>query len=109
MPPHRFHGDRTQTRKGGRYDGTHKKARAVAAKRHQPSDPCYRCGHPLGPMGSWLHLDHTDDGLAYGGFSHGSRPCPTCGRSCNLRAGAQVGNQRQAQALGYRHRPPLRW
>jgi hypothetical protein len=95
---HRFHGDRTQTRTGGRYDTRHQQARKAAAKQHQPTDPCARCGQPLGPMGRWLHYDHDETG-GYLGFSH-SR--------CNLRAGAQKGNQLQAQALGYQPAPAPR-
>lgn len=81
-----FPRDRSQTRKGGRYDRAHQLARAAAAKQHQPSDPCVRCGHPLGPMNSGLHYDHNQNGTAYLGFSHAA---------CNLRAGAQEGRRRQ--------------
>lgn len=94
MNEHRFPRDRTQTRKGGRYDATHQKARAAAAKHHQPSDPCARCGEPLGPMGPHLHYDHDEHG-GYLGFSHDY---------CNRRAGAVKGNQlqRQGQAQAQR-------
>lgn len=78
------------------YGSAHQKARAAAAARHHPTDPCARCGHALGPMGPWLHLDHTADRSAYLGFSHGSIPCPVCKRKCNLRAGAQEGKARQS-------------
>jgi hypothetical protein len=79
---HRFPAKTGTTRKGGRYDVHHQRARKAAAARHDPSDPCTRCGQPLGPMGSWLHYDHTDDGTAYLGFAHAT---------CNKRAGAQRG------------------
>lgn len=73
------------------YGTAHAKARKAAAARHQPTDPCTRCGHPLGPMGRWLHYDHADNrGAGYLGFAHGS-PCPYCRRRCNQRAGAQQG------------------
>lgn len=89
MPAHRFnqrkHGDRTQTRTGGRYDGRHKRARADAARHHLATNPCVRCHQPLGPMSSALHYDHDEHG-GYLGFSHGS---------CNLRAGAIKGNTLQ--------------
>lgn len=87
------------------YGTAHQKARAALAARHQPTDPCARCGHALGVMGPWLHLDHNDERTAYIGFSHGAIPCPVCGRKCNLRAGAQVG---KAKSSGGRT-PPLRW
>jgi hypothetical protein len=73
------------------YGTAHSKARAAAALRHQPSDPCARCGHALGPMGPWLHWDHNDQRTGYLGFSHGRRRCPYCGRKCNIRAGAIKG------------------
>jgi hypothetical protein len=61
------------------YGNSHQKLRAALAKRHQPTDPCVRCGHALGPMGPWLHLDHNDARTGYLGFSHGRR-CNVCGR-----------------------------
>lgn len=74
----------------------HQKARKAWAAQHHPDDPCVRCGHPLGPMNSHLHLDHDDhDKSRYLGFSHGDQPCPWCGRKCNLRAGSLVGNATQ--------------
>lgn len=85
--------DRNRPR-SNRYDWQHTKARAEAAKRHHPDDPCTRCGHPLGPMGSWLHYDHNDDGSGYAGFAHGA-PCPWCGVRCNVVAGARLGRSRQ--------------
>lgn len=86
--------DRSRPR-SDRYGWTHIQARAAAAKRHHPDNPCTRCGHPLGPMGPHLHYDHSDDGTRYLGFAHGRTPCPYCGRRCNVRAGAQAGRQRQ--------------
>lgn len=88
-----------QTRTGQRYDTHHKKARAAHAARHHPTDPCVRCGHPLGPIGPGLHLDHAEDGT-YLGFAHG-HPCPTCKRRCNQRAGSLKGN-----AIQTAHRQP---
>ncbi len=84
----------TWDRRKGRapkYRTAHQRARAAAAARHQPTDPCARCGHPLGPMGPGLHYDHAEDG-SYLGFSHGS-PCPWCRRPCNKRAGAIKGSR----------------
>ena len=74
---------------------THAKARKAWAARHHPDDLCVRCGHPLGEMGSWLHLDHHDwDKTQYLGFAHGT-PCPTCGVRCNVSAAGRLGNARQ--------------
>ncbi len=77
---------------------------------HHPSDPCARCGHALGPMGSHLHYDHDDRDptrTTYLGFSHGRSPCPECGAKCNelaaSRAGAGAPPTRQPT------RPTLRW
>lgn len=88
MADHHFPRDKTQTRKGGRYDATHQRARAAAARKHKPTDLCARCGEELGPMGPYLHYDHDEHG-GYLGFSHAE---------CNLHAGAVKGNQRQREA-----------
>lgn len=45
-------------------------------------------------MNPGLHYDHDEQG-GYLGFSHGTRPCPTCKRRCNLRAGSLKGNGRK--------------
>jgi hypothetical protein len=94
-----FPRDKRQTRAGGRYDSRHKKARAQAAARHHPADPCTRCGQPLGPMNRTLHYDHNQDGTGYLGFAHAR---------CNIRAGSAEGNRRQGNGT---HAPPQphRW
>ncbi|MGZ4516698.1 MAG: hypothetical protein ACXVXN_02085 [Mycobacteriaceae bacterium] len=72
------------------HDAAHAKARKQWAARHSPSDPCYRCGHALGPMGPHLHLDHDDyDKTIYRGFSHAK---------CNLSAAGNLGRARQQAA-----------
>ena len=83
------------------YGAAHAKARKAAAAQHDPSDPCTRCGHPLGPMGRWLHYDHAPDRQSYLGFAHGA-PCPWCGKRCNQVAGAKAGRARQTTSR-------LRW
>ncbi len=71
------------------HGAAHAKARKQWAARHQPTDLCVRCRRPLGPMGSWLHLDHDDhDKTIYRGFSHAA---------CNLKAAAELGRRRQQQ------------
>lgn len=77
--------DRNRPRSAS-YGSEHAKARKAAAERHDPSDPCTRCGHPLGPMGQWLHYDHSPDRQSYLGFAHAR---------CNVRAGARTGRARQ--------------
>lgn len=97
MSAHNFPKHVGQTRKGQRYDSRHARARRLAARKHNDQDPCARCGHPLGPMGPNLHYDHDDTdptGETYLGFAHGSTPCPTCGRRCNIQAGSDEGNRR---------------
>lgn len=84
----------TQAARG--YDTAHRKARDAAAAKHHPSDACCRCGLPLGPMGPWLHYDHSDDRSRYLGFSHGS---------CNIRQGARVGNARGRERQRLRYTP----
>ena len=71
------------------YGAAHAKARAEAAKHHQPSDPCTRCGHPLGPMSRALHYDHNRARTAYLGFAHAH---------CNRVAGAREGRARQTSS-----------
>lgn len=69
------------------HGAAHAKARKEWAARHHPSTPCFRCGRPLGPMSSALHLDHDDyDKSLYRGFSHAA---------CNLRAAGALGRARQ--------------
>ena len=92
---HRFRTMAPRNTTAAGYGSSHIKARKAAAAIHRPTDPCSRCGHPLGPMGPWLHLDHTTDRTGYLGFAHGSRPCPTCRTRCNITAGAREGNRRQ--------------
>lgn len=75
------------------YGHEHTLARAAAARQHHDSDPCTRCGLPLGPMGRWLHYDHADDRQTYLGFSH---------ERCNRNAGA-----RKARAM--QDMSPLVW
>jgi hypothetical protein len=94
------------------YGRDHQRARKQAAQQHKPTDPCSRCGHALGPIGSWLHYDHTDSSDGYLGFSHGSRPCPVCGRRCNIRAGAQKANRNSRRPIKraiIRSAESLRW
>ena len=66
------------------YGTEHQKARRVAAAQHRDTDPCVRCGEPLGPMGPDLHYDHNDDRSGYLGFAHGV---------CNSREGARRGGR----------------
>lgn len=91
---HRFRTIPKQRTAARGYGGAHEKARERAKRVHSPADPCARCGHPLGPMGSHLHYDHNGSRTGYLGFSHGSKPCPTCGKRCNLVAAAREGNRR---------------
>jgi len=94
---------------GRGYGKDHEKARAAAALMHNPGNPCVRCGHPLGPMGPWLHLDHNAQRTGYLGFSHGHRPCPVCGKRCNLSAGAKVGRRVQKRKPAVITRVVQRW
>ena len=79
------------------YGSEHTKARAKAAAKHKATDPCARCGKPLGPMGPGLHYDHNATRTGYLGFSHAR---------CNVRAGAKVGRARQGRRT---KTTPIRW
>lgn len=78
----------------------HRKARAALLAAFTPGDPCCLCGHAMWPAGDGstrhLHADHvpgtTDQ---YRGLAHGTRPCPTCGKKCNVHDGARRGRARQ--------------
>ena len=84
--------------RGSRYGADHQRTRKAWAAQTTPATPCVRCGHALGPaqrigrtgrtVGLW-HLDHAEDG-SYLGMSHGEA-CKTCGRKCNVSAGASKG------------------
>ncbi len=58
----------TTTQRG--YDGTHRRLRTQLLATYQPSDPCWRCGQPLGPDPSVLDLGHTDDRQGWMGLEH---------------------------------------
>ena len=76
--------------RGAEHGWAHAKNRKTWAAQHHDTDPCVRCGQPLGPMGRWLHLDHHDwDKTQYYGFSHAQ---------CNMSAGGRRGNAVQHAA-----------
>jgi hypothetical protein len=58
----------TTTQRG--YDSAHRRLRAQLIATYQPTDPCWRCGQPLGPNPDLLDLGHTDDRLGYAGLEH---------------------------------------
>lgn len=74
----------------------HRAARAALIAAHQDGDPCCLCGHPMTGPTRYLHADHVPGTDRYRGLAHGTRPCPTCGRKCNVQDGAKRGRARQA-------------
>lgn len=58
----------TTTARG--YGTEHAKLRAQLVASYSPSDPCPRCGQPLGPDPSLLDLGHTDDRTGWTGLEH---------------------------------------
>jgi hypothetical protein len=58
------------------YGLPHQRQRAAAIAAYRPTDPCPRCGRPLGPDPDRLDLGHTDDRRGYNGLEHAS-----CNRS----------------------------
>jgi hypothetical protein len=65
------------------YGQAHRTARRKAIATYKPTDPCVRCGVPLGDDSTSLHLDHNDDRTGYLGLAHGT---------CNSSAGAASGH-----------------
>jgi hypothetical protein len=80
------------------YGIEHKRLRARLLATYQPTDPCARCGWPLGPDRDQVQLGHRDGQVGYNGLEH---------RRCNVAAA----NKRRAalaraQGLGPRRRRP---
>jgi hypothetical protein len=59
------------------YGQEHRRLRARLLATYQPSDPCWRCGWPLGPDRDAIQLGHRDGQVGYGGLEH---------RACNVSA-----------------------
>jgi hypothetical protein len=68
------------------YDGEHEAVRRALLAVYQPSDPCRRCGRPLGPNPARIDLGHRDDGAGWSGLEHAR---------CNRQAGARLGHARR--------------
>jgi hypothetical protein len=66
------------------YGEQHRRLRAALIATYQPTDPCWRCGQPLGPDPSRIHLGHRDDRTGWAGLE--------C-RRCNVGAA----NKRRAR------------
>jgi hypothetical protein len=75
------------------YGEPHRRLRVRLLATYKPSDPCPRCGQPLGHDRTMLDLGHTDDRRAWTGLEH---------RDCNIRAS----NRLRARAT--RRRTPTR-
>jgi hypothetical protein len=72
------------------YGWTHQQLRAALLATYSPSQPCPRCGRPLGPWPELLDLGHLDGTAktAYAGLEH---------RRCNRQAGAREGNRQRGR------------
>ena len=72
------------------YDREHQAVRRGLLAAYSPTDPCWRCGFPLGPDPSRIDLGHRDDGPGWAGLEHAK---------CSRSAGAKKGNAlRRARA-----------
>jgi hypothetical protein len=72
------------------YDREHQAVRRGLLAAYEPTDPCWRCGFPLGPDPRRLDLGHRDDGPGWAGLEHAK---------CSRAAGARKGNAlRRARA-----------
>jgi hypothetical protein len=58
----------TTTQRG--YDAAHRRLRAHLLAAYQPTDPCWRCGQPLGDDPRLLDLGHTEERDGYTGLEH---------------------------------------
>jgi hypothetical protein len=58
----------TTTQRG--YNAEHQRLRAQLVATYLATDPCPRCGLPLGPDPSLLDLGHTEDRTAWTGLEH---------------------------------------
>jgi hypothetical protein len=65
------------------YDREHEAIRLALLAAASASDPCWRCGQPLGRDASKIDLGHRDDGPGWAGLEHAR---------CNRQAGAKKGN-----------------
>jgi hypothetical protein len=79
------------------YDRTHQAIRRGLLATYEPTDPCWRCGLPLGPDPSRIDLGHRDDGPGWAGLEHAY---------CSRAAGARKGNERR-RARRERSRPMI--
>jgi hypothetical protein len=79
------------------YDRTHQAIRRGLLATYAPTDPCWRCGFPLGPDPSRIDLGHRDDGPGWAGLEHAY---------CSRAAGARKGNKRR-RARRERSRPVI--
>jgi hypothetical protein len=70
----------------GAYAGPHRSIRRALLAVSAPSDPCWRCGLPLGDDPAKIHLGHRDDRASYAGLEH---------KTCNEQAGGQLGAARR--------------
>jgi hypothetical protein len=68
------------------YDGEHQAVRRALLAIYLPTDPCARCGRPLGLDPSRIDLGHRDNGPGWSGLEHAR---------CNRQAGARLGNARR--------------
>jgi hypothetical protein len=75
------------------YDREHQAVRRGLLAASSPTDPCWRCGFPLGPDPSRLDLGHRDDGPGWAGLEHAK---------CSRAAGARKGNALRVHARAER-------
>ena len=71
-----------------RHGHEHRKLRDALAGSFVPGTACTRCREPIEDVAD-AHLDHSDDGAGYRGWSHAR---------CNASAGASRGNAMRAEA-----------
>jgi hypothetical protein len=89
----------TTTERG--YGWQHQQLRVALLATYSPTDPCWRCSYPLGPIPELLDLGHVDgDKSRYAGLEH---------RWCSRSAGAKRGNQLRGRDGSVTRRRRRRW
>ena len=76
------------------YGREHAAVRRGLLAAYEPTDPCWRCGFPLGPDPSRIDCGHRDDGPGWAGLEHAK-----CSRAAGARKGNALRRARRAERM----------